>query len=124
MWEIRGGSWSVVRQLLEPDPRKFIDYANNVELCRKEGLEKGQADLLSQYLHDLGVILHFQDDPVLRETVILKPEWGTNAVYAVLDTKKIQANRGRFSREDLGNMEPYNVSTIEARGTPSAHDEV
>jgi len=97
------GTWTAVRQALEKkkDLRNYIDYPEYLELCRREGLEKGQAGLLSGYLHDLGVILHFQDDPVLREIVILKPEWGTNAVYAVLDTKKVQQNRGRFSLEDL-----------------------
>ena len=36
---------------------------------------------LSGYLHDLGVCLHFQDDLILKNTIILKPEWGTAAVY-------------------------------------------
>ena len=32
---------------------------------------------LASSLHDLGIFLHFQDDPLLRRTVILKLEWGT-----------------------------------------------
>jgi internalin A len=94
-------SWSDIRQSLEADLRNYIDYAEYLEICGRRGLDKSQADLLSQYLHDLGVILHFQDDDILRETVILKPEWGTNAVYAVLDTKEVQRRKGRFSRGDL-----------------------
>jgi hypothetical protein len=31
--------------------------------------------LLGGYLHDLGICLHYQDDPVLHNTVILKPRW-------------------------------------------------
>ena len=56
---------------------------------------------MSGYLHDLGVCLHFQDDPLLKKTVILKPEWATAAVYTVLDHPKVLANLGRFTRTDL-----------------------
>jgi hypothetical protein len=56
---------------------------------------------LSGYLHDLGVCLHFQDDPLLKYTMILRPEWATTAVYKVLDTQKVRKDLGRFTREDL-----------------------
>ena len=56
---------------------------------------------MSGYLHDLGVCLHFQGDVLLKETVILKPEWGTDAVYRVLDDDEVVRNKGRFKREDV-----------------------
>lgn len=55
---------------------------------------------VSKYLHDLGVCLHFHKDPILKQTVILKPEWGTSAVYKVLDTKQVRDNLGCFTREE------------------------
>jgi hypothetical protein len=33
--------------------------------------------------------------------VILKPEWATEAVYKLIDTREIQENKGRFQLEDL-----------------------
>lgn len=59
---------------------------------------------LSNYLHDLGVCLHFQDDPILNNTVILKPKWGTDAVYKVLDNKQVINNSGKFTWQDLQNI--------------------
>jgi internalin A len=56
---------------------------------------------LSGYLHDLGVCLHFQEDPILKNIVILKPRWGTDAVYKVLDNKEVIKNRGHFATQDL-----------------------
>jgi len=49
----------------------------------------------------LGVCLHFQDDPLLRKTVILRPKWGTDAVYRVLDNSDVIGNLGRFTQADL-----------------------
>ena len=56
---------------------------------------------LSGYLHDLGACLHFQEDPVLKKTVIINPEWGTGAVYKVLDNNSVIGNLGKFTRSDL-----------------------
>lgn len=96
--------WTNVRRTLEEDERDYIDYEEYLDVCREAGLDSSQADLLSTYLHDLGVILHFREDPLLQKIVILKPEWGTNAVYAVLDTREVQERNGRFSFKDLGQI--------------------
>jgi internalin A len=55
---------------------------------------------LSRYLHDVGVLLHFQDDPLLARTVILQNEWATEAVFRILDDEGVKARLGRFSRTD------------------------
>jgi len=38
-------------------------------------LDETKALHLSRYLHDLGVFLHFQDDELLSQTVILQNQW-------------------------------------------------
>jgi hypothetical protein len=59
---------------------------------------------LSKYLHDLGIILHFQKDPILKHLVILRPEWATNAVYKVTDNKQVITNCGYFTQENLSEI--------------------
>ena len=44
----------------------FEIYSRHLEFDRSKALH------LSRYLHDLGVFLHFQDDPLLARTVILQ----------------------------------------------------
>jgi internalin A len=56
--------------------------------------------ILSRYLHDLGVFLHFQDDPILARTVILQNEWATEAVFRILDDETVKSRFGRFNKED------------------------
>ena len=74
-------------------------------ICQQHGFTRREDKLqLSGYLHDLGICLHFQDDALLKNTVILKPAWGTDAVYRVLDDAKVIAARGRFTREDLARI--------------------
>ncbi len=62
--------------------------------------DRRKALLLSRYLHDLGVFLHFQDDDLLMRTVILQNQWATEAVFKMLDDEQVKAQLGRFSAAD------------------------
>jgi len=98
-------SWVTVRTELERHADNFIDVDDYLEICSRNGFSELKDKLqLSAYLHDLGVFLHFQDDPLLKGIVILKPRWGTNAVYKVLDNKKVITSLGRFTESDLSDI--------------------
>ncbi|NEQ41322.1 MAG: GTPase [Okeania sp. SIO3I5] len=95
-------TWKKVREVLETDVRNYISLEEYLSICEKNGFKKHQDKLqLSGYLHDLGVCLHFRDDPLLNKIVILKPEWGTAAVYKALDNPKVYDNFGKFTKDDL-----------------------
>ena len=102
-------TWVQVRQALEhaleTDHRNYISLDEYLRICEDNGFTKRDDKLqLSCYLHDLGVCLHFQEDPLLKKTVILNPTWGTNAVYAVLDNPDVVANLGQFTKDDLAKI--------------------
>ncbi len=96
-------SWQEIRQKLQKEQKNHIDANRYYQICKPYNLEKGRegADHLSDYLHDLGAILRFRKDPVLKNTLILNPEWATQAVYKLVDTPEIIQNKGRFDFHDL-----------------------
>ena len=77
-----------------PVQEYFDIYRRHMDFDRSRALH------LSRYLHDLGVFLHFQDDPLLARTVILQNQWATEAVFRILDDEAVKANFGRFSSDD------------------------
>lgn len=94
--------WQSVRSDLESDARNYIDYTEYQAICQKHGIiDLSKMSDLSQFLHDLGVCLHFQKDPILRQRLILKPNWGTAAVYKILNNVQVRRNWGQFSDADL-----------------------
>ncbi len=98
-------TWVRVRQALENDSRNYIDVQEYFYLCQRNGCVEEEDKLqLSDYIHNVGKCLHFKDDPILKKTVILKPEWGTTAVYKVLDNPRVIANMGHFCRVDLAEI--------------------
>lgn len=98
-------SWKRVREALEQDERDYISLEEYLDICQAHGFTRREDKLqLSGYLHDLGICLHFQDDPLLKKTIVLKPAWGTDAVYRVLDDPEVISTRGLFTRTQLNRI--------------------
>ena len=98
-------SWYDVRHEIEKksEKRKYITYDEYIDMCRKHNIDLEEAKSLSKYLHDLGVILHYQDDYFLKSIVILSPEWATSAVYKILDSQEgiLRGRNGVLYLKDL-----------------------
>ena len=105
-------TWIKVRESLEQNDCNYISLEEYFQICKQNGFKlradskKDNRLVLSQYLHDLGVILHFQEDQTssLYKTVILKPKWGTDAAYKVLDNLQVKQNLGKFTTADLNQI--------------------
>ena len=68
---------------------------------RHLSFDKTKALHLSQYLHDLGVFLHFQDNDLLQRIIFLQSSWVNNAVFSLLDDEEVKHHGGMLYRTDL-----------------------
>ena len=59
------------------------------------------AEILGQWLHDLGDIIYFRDDDELNDTVILKPQWVSKHISDVLESKEVIDGDGIFTRKHM-----------------------
>jgi internalin A len=97
-------NWINIREHLERSQKKYIQLKEYIEICEENGFTAHGSFLLSGFLHDIGVILHFADNQILNNFMILKPKWATDAIYKVLDNKEIIRSYGSFDREDLARI--------------------
>ena len=96
--------WVGIRRTLEEEAIKqpYINESEYFLICEKHGMEgKDRMYFLSDYLHDLGVFLHFRDNAVLKRWIILRPDWATEAVYKILDNKGVVESNGYFTKSNL-----------------------
>ena len=99
-----GDSWFEVKKELEKiktgdDP--FIDSTAYQRICEKAGItDTEDQETLVDYLNDLGVILHFKDLG-LADMHVLDPHWVTDAVYRIINSKKLADNHGQLRANDL-----------------------
>ncbi len=80
-------TWFEVKAQLEAVDADVLSYPEYTRLCFAQGVDNADNQrLLLGFLHDLGVVLHFPD-PRLEMTNILDPEWVTQSVYRILNTR-------------------------------------
>lgn len=103
MTEIRwANNWFKVKQKLETmmyEP--YISCDQYEKICKEAGItEEISQGVLVDFLHDLGVVVHFNDFE-LEDTHILEPRWVTGAVYKIINSEMIALNNGVLSLKDL-----------------------
>lgn len=99
--------WAQIRTSLRSLSAKepFLTWPQYLAHCaqKEHALPKPDAERLSAYLHILGAMLHYADNELLRQYVILQNEWATDAVYRILEDDRIVHgdHRGHFDDTDL-----------------------
>src|ERR1035437_9648884 len=77
--------WFAIKEKLAHMKDNYVSIADYRALCRTNGeVDPEKQDLLSGFLHDLGIALNYRNDPRLRFAYVLKPEWVTKGIYALL----------------------------------------
>ena len=100
-------TWIDIRVALEKlsEQHFFIRLDEYLKICSKYKIKKRKKALfLSDYLHDLGAFLHFQDNSVLKNYIILDTTWATDAVYKVIDNNQVIEDKGFFDKESLSSI--------------------
>jgi hypothetical protein len=86
-------SWVEVEHELVTSTEHHISADIYMNRCIAKGVHITLAQgTLGNYLHDLGKILYFRHDPILRDIVILKPNWVTKAISKVLEDEATKQN--------------------------------
>ncbi|WP_292733885.1 COR domain-containing protein [Nostoc sp. JL31] len=96
-------SWFEVKQQLESMPQDFISYNRYIGICHENKIpEEQNQEQLIDLLHRLGLVLNFRDHPILRDTNVLKPNWVTEGIYALLSDENLKTQtKGIFTPADL-----------------------
>ncbi len=102
--------WEEVRMTLKrlkDEGKNHISFDDFKQVCGAHKITKElQMEDLSRTLHELGVILHYQDEDsfALRNFVVLNPHWAVKAVYEILNHKEVEENHGRFNKRFLADV--------------------
>ncbi len=96
-------SWFEVKQKLESMTEDFIDYDDYMCICYDKQIRQQQdREQLIDLLHRLGLVLNFRDHPILKSTKVLKPNWVTEGIYALLSDENLKTKtKGIFTHADL-----------------------
>jgi len=96
--------WQRVREILQTNDKAYLPYNDVLAICAQQGIDKEQAELFLRISHTLGHIIHYHYDPILRDIVILKPDWLAKAISFVLDDETTRRRNGLVDFEHLGEL--------------------
>ncbi|WP_242055776.1 leucine-rich repeat protein [Scytonema hofmannii] len=96
-------TWFEVKQKLESMPQDFITYSSYIGICYENKIpEEQNQEQLIDLLHRLGLVLNFREHPILKDTNVLKPNWVTEGIYALLSDENLKTQtKGIFTPADL-----------------------
>ncbi len=96
-------TWFEVKQQLESMTEDFISYNRYISICHENKIpEEQNQDQLIDLLHRLGLVLNFREHPILKDTNVLKPNWVTEGIYALLSDENLKTKtKGIFTLADL-----------------------
>ena len=99
-------SWKRVldamRQRGETDA--WITYEQFQTLCVEQEVDLPLAKTYAAILNELGHLIHYSSDPILKDTVILKPEWLSKAISFVLEDKQVKEQNGLVRHSHLSEL--------------------
>ncbi|HEV7495218.1 COR domain-containing protein [Baekduia sp.] len=91
-----------VKSELEAMDGNYLAYDRYQQLCEEHGVaDQASQELLVGFLHDLGTVLCFRDDPRLSDTNILNPQWVTAGVYRILNSHLAAQRKGLLRWADI-----------------------
>jgi GTPase SAR1 family protein len=96
------GNWQAVEDELKELQEHHISFEDLEDVCTDLGLtNETDVSALAETLHNLGIILHFDDDAELRDLVVLKPNWITKAISFALTDSETGKSYGRLDHASL-----------------------
>jgi internalin A len=91
--------WFAIKDELSQMAAEYVTFEDYRAICRKHGEgDPVEQTSLAGFLHDLGIALNYKDDPRLRFGYILRPEWVTEGIYALLYA--FVSNKGLFAHSE------------------------
>ena len=96
-------TWNRLKNTLQNMSVPYIRGDEYQYLCDECGITDSDTvrrDLL-HWFNDLGVSFCYQDSARLEDFVVLRPEWVTNAIYAILWNAQRDASNGVISHRDI-----------------------
>jgi internalin A len=98
-------SWFTIKERLARMEKNYLSFQEYREFCKQNGeTEKDAQESLAGYLNNLGIILNYRDDPRLQDTHVLNPHWITNGIYKILNSGKLEKQKGEIRLDDLAEI--------------------
>ena len=113
--------WQEAREVLKKTAAAYLPLEQVLDICRERKMDNDESQLFLSISHRLGHLIHYQHDPLLRDLVVLKPDWLATAISFVLDDEQTREAHGLVSFDRLSQLWNDSARNEEFRYPPELH---
>lgn len=114
-------SFADVRKALQETGAAYLPSHEVLNTCYAHNMDDEIAKLFITISHRLGHLTHYENDPILRDIIILRPDWLATAMSYVLDDEETRAKHGLVNFSRLGRLWDNPACSAEERYPESLH---
>ncbi len=114
-------SFADVRTSLQAKGVPYLSLKEVFAICRAHKMDNEIARLFITISHRLGHLTHYENDPALRDIVILRPDWLATAMSYVLDDEETRTAHGLVEFSHLGHLWDDPTRPADTRYTATLH---
>lgn len=114
-------SFADVRQALQDKGAPYLPLREVLDICRAHNMDDEIARLFITISHRLGHLTHYENDPTLRDIVILRPDWLATAMSFVLDDEETRAKHGLVNFLRLSHLWDDSTRAADSRYEKNLH---
>ena len=97
--------WQEARETLRKSKEAYLPLTKVFAICKEHKIEEEDARPLLRICRRVGDLIHYEHDPVLKEIVVIKPDWLATAMSFVLDDEQTrEVGHGLVSFARLGQL--------------------
>lgn len=98
-------SYFKIKDELVKTNEDYIEYNEYERICNSiiPEMDGTSKETLVSLLHDLGIMLNFRKERLLKDTQVLNPEWVTNGVYQIITSDDLIKRKGVITLKDIKN---------------------
>jgi hypothetical protein len=114
-------SFADVRQALKDKGAPYLPLREVLDICRAHNMDDEIARIFITISHRLGHLTHYENDPTLRDIVILRPDWLATAMSYVLDDEETRAKHGLVNFSRLSHLWDDSTRAADSRYEKDLH---
>ncbi|MFL6334657.1 MAG: COR domain-containing protein [Pyrinomonadaceae bacterium] len=98
-------AWFSIKERLAGMKKNYLSFEEYRRFCEQQGEQDAKAqEALAGYLHNLGIVLNYREDPRLQDKHVLNPHWVTGGIYKILNSEKLERQKGEIRLNELSEI--------------------
>jgi len=90
----RPKTWVRAAEKIKSLSERYIGRKELYKIFFETGMNTSEYENPAEYLHEMGEILYYNQDELLKNTIIIKPEWVNGLMAKILDSKAVDKTGG------------------------------